>query len=194
MIPAEDRKHISSTRVREGEIDTHGNLVMPDSLRIALARPSGRVLSTPQMIQESFDMHRKDSVVSVGDLTTKTVLDAGISPRLMIIDNKVERKDFFGLQPLIQQKEFHVHKIRSGPGYISVEASVLIRTFLSGEPQGSCVMEVVGEEDLLALPIMAEAPLGFVIYYGQPGAGIVEVVVTDKTKETAKKLLQQFVS
>ena len=51
---------------------------------------------------------------------------------------------------------------------------------------------VDGEEDLLVLPVLEYAPIGSILYYGQPGKGIVEVVVTNTVKKEAKNLLSRF--
>lgn len=49
-----------------------------------------------------------------------------------------------------------------------------------------------GEEDLLVLPAIIYAPLGARVYYGQPGEGLVEVVVTHRKKRQALALLGKF--
>lgn len=175
---------------------------MPDSLRNDLTQPLGIVLSGKK-IEESITFHKSDDVVSVGDQTTKTLLEAGITPRLMIIDNKVNRRPYTGLKPIIARRHFNIKMIASGPGFISGEAVLAIRTSLSRkEGNTSLVLVVEGEDDLLALPAIIEAPIGWVVYYGQPPvpawacgpelSGIVEVVVTRERKKAAQVLLAQF--
>lgn len=51
---------------------------------------------------------------------------------------------------------------------------------------------VEGEEDLLVLPLMAEAPAGSVIIYGQPHEGLVVITVTDERRRWAKGFLDQM--
>lgn len=51
---------------------------------------------------------------------------------------------------------------------------------------------VDGEEDLLALPAIVHAPIGGVVYYGQPQQGLVEVMVTEEKKREVLALLKQF--
>lgn len=202
MVTAADRSPISSTRVRKGDVDRNGNLVMPTSMRVDLSRPFGPVLSTPRMQQESFATHREDSIVTVGDLTTKTLLDAGVTPMLMVVDGHVERKEYPLLMPIIERHGFPMCHVVSGPGFISHEAIETIRSVLDAH-RGPTVIEVDGEEDLLALPAIAEAPVGSVVYYGQPEmaawacgpsvCGIVEVVVTAEQQLAANRLLASFV-
>ena len=45
------------------------------------------------------------------------------------------------------------------------------------------VIEVDGEEDLLLMPAVLHAPPGAVLFYGEPGEGLVAVYPDDKLKE-----------
>lgn len=51
-------------------------------------------------------------------------------------------------------------------------------------------IRVSGEEDLLAIP--SAIVLDGIMYYGQSGRGIVEVPITKKLKNDAKKMLEQM--
>lgn len=203
MVYAEDNEPISATRVRSGVIDRLGRLTMPDSLRNDLTMPLGTVLFG-EHIEASLGMHAHDEIISVGDQTTKTLLDAGVTPHFMIIDNKVNRQKFDDLRPLLARGHFDTKTVVSGPGFISGEAMNEIRRVLRDRKPDAkpFVLEVDGEEDLLALPAVLEAPIGAVVYYGQPPvpqwacgpetSGVVEVVITQERKAAAQALLAQF--
>lgn len=201
MVKAVDGGPISSTRVRNGEIDRVGRLVMPEILRPQLQLPLDTVL-TGSDIARSVASHKQAMVITVGDVATKTLLDMQILPFLSIIDGKVGRKPF--TDSLDQLRALQKHqpqkvgpfkaKVTSGPGYISKEAVAEIKRALQKPENTAAVIVISGEEDLLALPAIIHAPVGSVVYYGQPGEGLVEVLVTEEKKKEAKGLLEQFTS
>ncbi len=173
------------------KISSSDRYTMPESLRHDLSAPLGPIVHT---------LKKDVPIITVGDMTTKTALDAGITPRLMIVDGKVERKAFPDLQPMFNVQKFRQQTFASGPGFISASVSLAIQQFFlsySSQPQGleagPRVMKISGEEDLLVLPVIQYAPVGAVVYYGQPGHGIVEVVVTDDIKRHVQELLSRFI-
>lgn len=182
LVNAEDMRVISSTRVRRGEIDRDGRLIMPDSMREELATPLGKIIELTHIQKEKF-------IISVGDETSKNVLEAGVVPRIMVIDHKVSRKSYDDHNFLLSGTGAYTIHVQSGPGYISREAIQKISECMRHTP---CILDVDGEEDLLVLPVIVEAPIDSVVYYGQPGKGVVEVSVTEGTKRIARTLLARF--
>lgn len=189
IVNAQDGTAISATRVRNGEIDRHGRLVMPESLRPALQKPLGRVCSG-KAIDEAIRASKGKLIIAVGDVTTKAFLDAGRVPDVSIIDGRVGRRPYKESRSIMAQLRKGVpfeanRQIKSGPGYISRSAIEAIRRRIP-------LIEIRGEEDLLVLPAVIHAPLDAMVYYGQPDEGMVEVVVTPEIKKTAEKLLKRF--
>lgn len=205
MVIADDGQPISSTRIRQGKIDPQGHMVMPESLRQTLQKPLGRLLSTEKDISDSLENFKNKVLVTVGDMATKSLLDTGITPKLSIVDLQVNRKPFIKLKDYNFVAESHIVAVVSGPGFITTEAGKAIWEWSESLKDGSDVPWVIvvsGEEDLLVLPVMVNAPNNTVIYYGQPeintptgknkAAGIVEVIVDNNSKNMASQLLSQF--
>ncbi len=191
LVAAEDKKSISSTRVRDGEVDTAGRLILPDSLRQELAQPLGTIL-IGDAIGSSIEAHRQGIIVTCGDITTKTLLTAGVTPSLSIVDFQVGRSPFPELDGRFAALNIFRVSVASGPGFIAKEAVEVIKKWAS-HPEEKIVLAVSGEEDLLALAAIAYGPTGAVVYYGQPGKGLVEVVINEAIVQKAAQLLLKFV-
>jgi pantetheine-phosphate adenylyltransferase len=199
VIMSADGKPISSTRVRNGEISPAGHLIMPDSLRITLTRPLGRVIGTHDINPDLFQI-KNSVIVTVGDVTTKRVIDTGVQPSLAIVDLQVKRQPFQTFAEYHFDPHAKVFHIESGPGFIAGAAREAIRDWsvdLAQKTGLRYVMIISGEEDLLVLPAILAAPNGSLVYYGQPpvagmGEGLVEVVVTQEKKQEIREILKLF--
>lgn len=198
LVGAEDLKPISSSRVRQKEIDRLGRLMMPDSMRPELALPLGIVLTTKEMIVQSIHRNSDAIIIAVGDQTTKTLLEYSAYISLIIIDHRVNRKPFDELKPILHTLRAITTQVVSGPGYISQESIKAIarwrREYAENKvSQLTHIVEIDGEEDLLVLPVIDHAPFYSTVYYGQPGVGMVEVVVTEEKKNQAIAFFRKFI-
>ncbi len=194
LVPSKDGKPISSTRVKAGDIDSAGRLTMPEKLRQILAAPLGKIV-TGEGIKVSLEAHAKFLIVTVGDMATKTVLDLQKIPALAIIDLKVGRVPYHDLDAYLGATRAETSYLKSGPGHISMEADIAIDEWAKSVATSITKQKIIivtGEEDLLTLPVVAYSPLGTVVYYGQPGKGLVEVEITTEMKQQAASWLAQF--
>ena len=207
MVLASDGEPISSTRVRDGVIDTSGRLVMPDSIRDELIRPVGTLLIADEEISKSMNETRGNIIVSVGDVTTTRLMETGITPSLAIVDLLVQRKPFktfdaYGFSPSVR-----IVRVASGPGFIADTAAEGINDWATDVKAGRNIpyaIIVQGEEDLLVLPAIVAAPVGAIVYYGQPTgvgglpaqagqSGLVCVTVTHELQTRISEILSRFI-
>lgn len=163
----------SSSRIRE-------TLYLTSPLRMALHEPFGELL---QDIPGNVD---SDKIITVGDITTKKFINKQILPRLAIVDFMVERKKI----PTTDFIDREVVKVKNPPGEVSTGLQEAVEKAFQANAR--VIIIVDGEEDLAVIPVLLYAPLGFSVFYGQPGKGLVKVDVTQKIKDKVKKLVSQF--
>ncbi|MEM3565428.1 MAG: DUF359 domain-containing protein [Candidatus Bathyarchaeia archaeon] len=163
--------------------------VLPSSLRRKLKKPLGMLIrgsfeETVKKFKHIVDVEKPPGIVSVGDTVSKNLVENGISPNLMIIDNRVMRKDI-APEPLNADVEKHV---KNPPGTITFEALNTIKEALKANRKTKIVVE--GEEDLLALCAILYAPENSFVIYGQPHEGMVVVKATKQKKEEVASILR----
>lgn len=207
FVTGKDNRTITSARIRQGEIDREGNpylsifnlkkqLILPQTLRPRLRNPLGKIIkeesykkTAEKLIQYIRPLH-PTLIVSVGDIITYSLINAGLVPDIQIIDFKTRRKKIALDLPLYPWAK----KSINNPGTINRRTANLInqaiKTFLDlGKKQQ---LIISGEEDLTALPTILLAPLRSIILYGQMGLGAIAVLVTEEKKKQIKKILACF--
>lgn len=199
-VLADDKKQLSSERIRAGEINRNGfvysslfskNLVLPKRLRSALQRPLGNVftgegkdLSVSARKVKEFLYKKNAFIITVGDVVTESLLNVEIKSHLAIIDFRTQRKD-------ISVSTKFRYTVSNEAGKIEKKA---VTSIISALKKRKTKIIIRGEEDLLALPAIILASLGSYILYGQWNMGIIVVEVSEDIKIKVVRLLQQFES
>jgi len=132
-------------------------------------------------------------LISVGDVTTFHLLEAGIFPDICIVDNRTKRKPV--ATHMSARNMDNVYEEVSVDNPAGIITDELIRTlceaFASERP---IRIFVRGEEDLATLPVILLAPLGAVVLYGQPDEGVVFVKVTKEKKSEIRAIFEKLIS
>lgn len=174
MVKAENGERISSSKIREKLY------LLPPTLRALLQEPFGEILTE---IPKNID---QNMIITVGDVTSQKFIDADIQPAIIVIDNKVERKNI----PLRQFENREEILVKNPAGNIMPELFLAIENAF--ETENPKVITVDGEEDLAVLPVIVSAPIGFSVFYGQPNRGLVHVIINEDAKKRVQNLLSQF--
>jgi uncharacterized protein (UPF0218 family) len=124
---------------------------------------------------------------SVGDFVSKNVLDHGLTPDIVVVDNKTLRNEIEPIKIITK-----IIKVNNPPASITKDAWKILRDSIILKRKLAIVVE--GEEDLLVLPLMADMPLGSVIIYGQPNEGLVVVTVTEERRSWARDFINKMVN
>ena len=164
--------------------------ILTEKLRERLAKPNGELISgsveeTAEKVKAIIEKEKPRMVITVGDLVSKSLLDAGVRPHVMVVDGKVMRRR---VKPLDAEGR-SVIRAENPSGVITEEAWNAVRKAIS---VGDALVMVDGEEDLLALPATLEAPLGAMILYGQPREGVVIIRATEDVKREAKAIAEEM--
>lgn len=195
MVKAGDGKFTSSKRIRSGEINREGNLyinlfknnlTLPDSLRSKLKEPLGEII---QIDSDFFKKLHDQTVITVGDIATQKIMNAGITPDIAIFDMKTNRHQIKD-QTILSSLPLPTKTATNEPGTINNEAVKIINSALRSNNRVS--LKVEGEEDLLTIPSILLSPLGTHVVYGIKNVGGIDVVVSEEKKEEIKKILEEF--
>ena len=210
-VLARDGEPISSSRIREGSIDRDGNLWiraadmervvhMPTVLDAELKEPMGTLFPGPEDTPEVAIQAAVDAIpafspclVAVGDVTVHALLETGWVPDVGIVDGLTKRTQWDGE---LDRTSFVGQLSCVNPaGQLTpdlLECADLALDFAFSDEGGPVLLEVEGEEDLAPILIHLLAPLGTVVLYGQPSAGVVMRITDESTKARARALLDTF--
>ena len=162
-----------------------------EKLRKILSKPFGPVLSSKDAVVKIIEQ-RHHLLICVGDESLHKMLSYGIMPDICIYDRMVRRevapKDWLEeIEKAFKGKK--IIKIKNPAGEITGKLVFHLKECIKNKKG---IIEVEGEEDLAALPALANAPVGTLILYGQPDEGIVFLEVNLDKKKRARQLLEEI--
>ncbi len=139
-----------------------------------------------KMIRALVEKEKPPKIVTVGDRISQDLADNNILPNVLIVDNKVMRKEI----PPISATADKVKNVKNPAGTITDEAWFAIERAMNDLKRTKIVVD--GEEDLLALVSILVAPENSFIFYGQPKKGVVTVKVTSDIKQKIRKIVDEM--
>jgi len=170
-------------------------IYLTEELRRKLKNPLGELIEGPpaytiSVLKRIIASHDKSILITVGDFVTYNVFTNNIEPEVCVIDYKTLRQKDYRVKKIIEN--YIKISVKNPPGTITSEAYLTLRRVLHAinfEKKYAILVE--GEEDLLTLPAIVEAPLKSFVVYGQPHKGIVVVYVTEEKK---KEIMEEYIS
>jgi len=157
-------------------------------LRLELKKPLGMLIKGPpkqtmEKIKLLIQKQKPTKTISVGDVVTQNLAENHIPIQVIIIDNKALRQI---IQPIEVEAQKTLH-IKNPPGTITPEAWTLVREAIQQNQITKVLVD--GEEDLLTLVAVIQAPANSLVIYGQPYEGVVAIKVTAQTKKKMQKII-----
>jgi uncharacterized protein (UPF0218 family) len=172
------------------------HIELPEELRPLMKKPLGTLYvgSGSDTIEKlKGELAGPTRLISVGDVTTFHLLEAGIFPDICIVDNRTKREPVAThMSTRNMDKVYEEVSVDNPAGIISDELiKTLCEAFAARKP---IRIFVRGEEDLATLPVILLAPIGAVVLYGQPDEGVVLVKVTRQKKRELRELFEKLIS
>ncbi len=160
-------------------------------LRVFFKDPFGALISgtpeeTMRKLGEMVSEQKPPMLITVGDVVSQNIHNAGLTPQLSITDGKSLRD-----QPM-QEQAFggRTVYVENPQGTITAEAIAAVKVALETKIHTHIVLD--GEEDLLVLAALFYAPEGAFVVYGQPYVGIVVAEASKNRKLQVKGFLKEM--
>ncbi len=150
--------------------------------------PGDGIETTKEIIK---DLNEYARLITVGDIVTFNLLNAGLVPDISFVDDRTKRSP---ASDKVIKGTRHAHfmtiTVENPPGIITEE--LLDETEKAMGSKTPVQIFIKGEEDLAALPAIAMAPISSVIIYGLPDKGAVLVRVTQDKKKEIQSFLNKM--
>lgn len=170
-------------------------LKLPEELRETLSRGTKDVVvggDPTQTMRKALEILREClRLVAVGDLVCHTMIENGKTPDICVVDGKTKRTS---KTPEVREDMFNkVARVWNPPGHITRDALNAIREAVEALSENQkTLIKVSGEEDLLALPLLAQSPEGSCVVLGIPDVGVGYARVNQEVRKKAEEILARF--
>ena len=167
-------------------------LTLPDSLRGELKDPLGPIYTDSERLLADAG----EPIVTVGDIVTYHLLEAGHTPAIALVDERTKREavDSEVTKVVVGDNgtpAFDERIAVTNPAAtLTAELLSALRAAVTGDT--TTLLVVDGEEDLAALPATLVVPEGASVVYGQPDEGMVLVTADEPTRGRARSLLERM--
>ena len=188
--------YISSTRIRQGLIDSQGHVYLyhlrktiklTPAQRDQCIKPFGKLIAQSDCLAQ-IESVRPPFIGVVGDQSLAYFLQQKLPVDLGIFDNRIQRQASTKISELVLKFSLKsaIRPVNNPSGTISSDAVAAIEYVMSHTPG---LLEITGEEDLLVIPLVLAIPLQSLIFYGQPHLGLVVMTVTPELKQRIVNLI-----
>jgi len=208
LVKDDAGKDLHSERIRGGEVSRDGQsylqifqqpIVLTDQQKGQLRQPQGQIVDQPTV-----ELNRT-LIILVGDSTIEKFLDNNWQFDIGIFDKYIQRQPATGItqsltpnvtvtnpagtiQPELAQAISVAIQPPRHTELVSASSNHTSPPLLENQPY---YVYVDGEEDLAAIPTVLLEPLNSLVYYGQPNEGLVEIKITELTKQSIVKILSK---
>ncbi|ETA69008.1 GTP-dependent dephospho-CoA kinase family protein [Methanolobus sp. WCC1] len=166
-------------------------LTLPETLRPRFRESFGclyRGKGADTIEKLSVDLGSPTKLISVGDVTTFHLLNHGIIPDILVVDDRTKRGPASDRVVVgTKHKGFTEISVDNPAGVITEDLIDAVGNALKSDEHVRIFVR--GEEDLAAVPAILMAPEGSAVLYGQPDEGVVLVKITSDKKEQMEDLL-----
>ncbi|MFN3383926.1 MAG: GTP-dependent dephospho-CoA kinase family protein [Archaeoglobaceae archaeon] len=166
-------------------------LKLPDSLREELAKPHGRLYKDGEKVFEKIEELRDCSMLAcVGDIVVHCAFLVKIKPEIIVLDGKTLRER--NLKFEIPEEYSRIYA-KNPPGFITPELINALKKAVELAKTRKVAVLIDGEEDLAVMPLGLLLPEKSLVVYGQPGEGVVALMIDEGVKVEILKLLKQMI-
>ena len=163
-------------------------LILPAELRQQLKKPLGQLITgspkeTMTKLKQLIKEEKPPKIISVGDIVSKNMTEHHIPTHTIIVDNKVARET---IKPIKIKAKRTLH-VKNPPGTLTPETWTIIQEALKQDRPTRVLVN--GEEDLLTLVAVSQAPENALVVYGQPNQGAVAVKVTEEMRRKVQLII-----